>query len=135
MIRIALLVAFCGMACGGGKTTSKPRNPPKPDVIEPATPASADAGAEVTNASRTLTLDDCESLLGHMFGLIYQQKTENVPEAERPSPEDMQVAKDALRTELMKSCEGARPADFAFDCVMASKTYEALASCTGPPAS
>jgi hypothetical protein len=129
---LAVIVAVLSLgqtACGGGKGTKKATHTPTPDVTNPAEPKpEADAGA-VASAARVLTTAECESLLVHMFGHIYQHKTESLPENEQPSPEDMKMAKDNLRVELMKRCEGAAPELFAFDCVMASKSFEEMASC------
>tara|TARA_R110002096_G_scaffold44526_11_gene120352 strand:+ start:18530 stop:18994 length:465 start_codon:yes stop_codon:yes gene_type:complete len=133
MRRIALVAVFCNVgiyACGGGKGSGKPAHHAKPDVTDPAQAELADAGLGPNATSVALNEQDCEALLGHMFGLIYQQKTASLPEAEQPSPEDMEVAKDKLRAELMKSCKGADRAEFAYDCVMATTTFDALATCT-----
>jgi len=130
---LAVIVAVLSLgqsACGGGKGTNKAPDTPTPDVTNPAEPkAGADAGA-VVSATRVLTAADCESLLEHMFGHLYQHKTESLPENEQPSPEDMQMAKDSLRAELMKRCEGAAPESFAFDCVMASTSFTEMARCS-----
>ena len=133
MRRIALVAVFCSVgiyACGGGKGSGKPATPATSNVTNPAEAEPADAGLGPTATSAALTTQDCEALLEQMVSLMYQHKIQSVPEAERPTPEDLQVAKDQLRAELMKSCEGADRAEFAYDCVMATTTFDALATCS-----
>ena len=130
---LAVIVAVLSLgqsACGGGKGTNKAPDTPTPDVTNPAEPKTGpDAGA-VASEARVLSAAECESLLEHMFGHLYQHKTESLPENEQPSPEDVQMAKDSLRAELMKRCEGSAPELFAFDCVMASQNFAEMASCS-----
>lgn len=93
----------------------------------------ADAGIPAPAVAAVLTQEDCEGLLSHIFKVVYDQKLESVPEDERPSPEDVLVAKDKLRAELFQQCVGADRNAAGFDCAMAAQTPADLGSCQANP--
>ncbi|MCP4443870.1 MAG: hypothetical protein GY811_00810 [Myxococcales bacterium] len=133
------LFFVCLGACGGGRVKTKPiaggaGAAGSTNVTEPSSAPEADAGTQSPTSPTALIEKDCESLLQHMFALIYERRIEELPETERPSPEDLVVAKDKLRSELKKQCVGATREHFAYDCVMASSNMEAVGACMESPA-
>lgn len=130
LIAVSLVVlGACGGSTGGTSTT------PEPDVTGAPVTETPDAGAPAATepASAALTAENCEGLLDHMSQLLYEEKIRVLPEAERPTKEDLQLAKDQLRQEMMQQCVGAAPALFAYDCAMAAQNIQALGACMPRP--
>ncbi len=122
----ALLCCLLGLAACGSKTT--PAMAPMPAVVD----SNAQAKPNTTSSSSTLGNAECEALLEHIFALIYAQSSQELPEAQRPSPQDLEIAKDKLRGELLAECEGASPDAFHYDCTMAAQSREAIEQCLSP---
>ncbi len=129
LLAAALCILVLG-ACGRGKGASTV--PSEAEGVTEAPRSGQPRTASPTAPSEMgLTESNCEALLDHIFKLVFAHKIENVPEAERPSPEDVLVAKDKLRSELFGQCLGADRAIFAFDCAMAATSADELGGCMG----
>ncbi len=126
---IALVCCLLGLFACGSKTRPVTAPPLGPDNAQPTEPLSGSSNT----SSNTLGNTQCEALLEHIFELIYVERSRELPEAQRPTPQDLDVAKDKLRSELLAECEGASPEMFHYDCTMAAVDRDAIEACLKSP--
>ena len=117
-----LILILLLSSCGSGTQTA-----PSPEITPNQT--AVDASTPTTDTPDLLSTQQCEVLFEHVFEVAFTAQQETLPEGERPTPEDLEKAKLALREGLLKKCVGGSRDELHYDCAIKAMDRPAMEKC------